>query len=80
MTPVDVPTEGDSDLGLDADGTEDGTVAEPTENAAGDIVQDLTGGALTGSAGEGLGGGDTGSGGGSVDDGPEGNETAQGTS
>src|SRR3954471_13312569 len=36
--PVDVPTEGDSDTG---------TVAEPAENAAGDVVQDLTGGELT---------------------------------
>lgn len=42
--PVDVPTEGDSDLGEAATGT----VAEPTENAAGGVVQDLTGGELTG--------------------------------
>jgi len=43
--PLDVPTEGDSDTGLDA-----GTPASPTDNAAGDIVQDLTGGQLTDSA------------------------------
>jgi hypothetical protein len=61
--PVDVPTEGDTDLG--------GTAAEPTENAAGDIVQDLTGGALTegGSADEG-----------SVDEAGDENETSEGTS
>jgi large subunit ribosomal protein L17 len=68
--PVDVPTEGDSDLGEDG-GTvaepQGDAVAEPAENAAGDVVQDLTGGSLTGSEG-------------SVDDAPEGNETAQGTS
>jgi large subunit ribosomal protein L17 len=47
-TPLDVPTEGDSDTGdLDA-----GTPASPTENAAGDVVQDLTGGQLTGEADE----------------------------
>src|SRR3954451_13608838 len=55
--PGDVPTEGDSDLGADAAGADDlgssddvddtGTQAEPTENAAGDVVQDLTGGELT---------------------------------
>lgn len=55
--PVDVPTEGDSDLGggdLGAadDVDETGTAAEPTENAAGDVVQDLTGGELTGDASE----------------------------
>src|SRR3954471_23054650 len=45
--PVDVPTEGDTDAGADT-----GTVAEPTENAAGDVVQDLTGGELTGEGGD----------------------------
>src|SRR5947209_6934394 len=50
--PVDVPTEGDSDLGADDRGASDdvddtGTQAEPAENAAGDVVQDLTGGELT---------------------------------
>jgi large subunit ribosomal protein L17 len=46
--PLDVPTEGDSDTGTDADtGLDAGTPASPTENAAGDVVQDLTGGQLT---------------------------------
>jgi large subunit ribosomal protein L17 len=56
--PVDVPTEGDSDTG---------TVAEPAENAAGDVVQDLTGGALTGTEG-------------SVNEAGDENETSEGTS
>src|SRR3954467_3211190 len=58
--PVDVPTEGDSDTG---------TVAEPAENAAGDVVQDLTGGELTGEAGDS-----------SVDEAGDENETSEGTS
>jgi large subunit ribosomal protein L17 len=59
--PVDIPTEGDSDTGgTDAGGEtqlDAGTPASPTENAAGDIVQDLTGGQLTEDTG---GSGDTG--------------------
>jgi large subunit ribosomal protein L17 len=68
---VDVPTEGDTDA--------PGTVAEPTENAAGDIVQDLTGGALTG---EGTGDAtDEGSADeGSVAEAGDENETSEGTS
>ena len=38
--PVDVPTEGDSDLGAAADVDDTGTQAEPAENGAGDVVQD----------------------------------------
>jgi large subunit ribosomal protein L17 len=55
---VDVPTEGDTDT----------PVAEPAENAAGDVVQDLTGGELTEGA--------------SVDEAvaDDGNDEAQGTS